>query len=159
MKFREALTAVYREAPCQVLPNALWKTLASHKEAGFRFVNVNTRKELARVTDLINRCYDDFHVTTAIVKGWTRRYVFDPGLWIWIIDEASEGPLECIQILPAYRRRGLGQAIVQTLLWRLHRHVAFTTVTGRVDNRTHPETLYRRCGFKGDDIWWVLKAA
>jgi GNAT superfamily N-acetyltransferase len=266
MKFCKALTSVYREAPCQVLPNALWKTLASHKEAeslfvmskdrgrlsnaithlemwkkrklyvywdknrqklnlsrqhlrrlefallhqdfasavpdrylpmrvpyfrliarsgahrvrhdlpsGFRLVRVNTKTELTRVTDLINRCYADIHLTTETVKDWTHRHVFDPRLWIWIVDEASdtpvglgiaeldtgvpEGSLEWIQVLPAYRRRGLGQAIVHALLWRLQPHVAFTTVAGRVDNRTHPEALYRRCGFKGDDIWWMLKAA
>ena len=33
----------------------------------------------------------------------------------------------------------------------------FTTVSGEVDNKTNPEKLYRRCGFEGDDIWYVLR--
>jgi hypothetical protein len=32
----------------------------------------------------------------------------------------------------------------------------FVTVSGRVDNRTNPERLYRRCGFEGNDVWCVL---
>jgi GNAT superfamily N-acetyltransferase len=268
MKFREALLSIYREIPCQVLPNALWKTLAFHKDAealfvmskngdrlanrvthlemwkkrqlyvywdknrqrlnlsrqhlrrlkfalmhqdfasaipnrylpirepyfrliknktdnnppvpphlpaGFRFANVHVETEASFVSDLINQCYTDSHVTPEIVKRWTHHPVFEPNLWLWVMDEKSntpvglgiaeldtqvpEGSLEWIQVLPAYRRRGLGQAIVQALLCRLHRHVAFTTVAGRMDNRTHPEALYRRCGFRGDDIWWVLKTA
>ncbi len=267
MKFREALLSVYREAPCQVLPNALWKTLTFHKDAEalfvmskgkakvsnrvthlemwkkrrlyvywdknrqklnlsrqhlrhlrfalihqdfasaipgrylpirepyfhlmrpktdnppvrphlpsrFRFANVDTETETALVSDLINRCYADIHLTPETVKSWTHHPVFDPRLWIWVVDERSatrvglgiaeldarvpEGSLEWVQVLPAYRRQGLGQAIVQALLYRLHHHVAFTTVAGRMDNRTHPEALYRRCGFRGNDIWWVLKAS
>ncbi len=267
MKFREALLSIYREAPCQVLPHALWKTLACQKDAealfvmakkgaklsnrithlemwkkrrlyvywdknrqklnlsrqhlrrlkfalmhqdfataipnryfpireayfrlmvtdttipptrprlpsGFRFANVNPETETALVSDLINQCYTDIHLTPETVRDWTHHPVFDPRLWIWVVDEKSdtpvglgiaeldtrvpEGSLEWIQVLPTYQRRGLGQAIVQALRHRLHGHVVFTTVAGRIDNRTNPEALYRRCGFQGDDIWWILKTS
>jgi GNAT superfamily N-acetyltransferase len=69
----------------------------------------------------------------------------------------DEGSLEWIQVLPAYRGRGLGQQIVFELLNLLHGKAAFTTVAGQVDNPTYPERLYRRCGFDGDDYWWVLR--
>ena len=33
----------------------------------------------------------------------------------------------------------------------------FATVSGRVDSESHPEALYRKCGFEGQDIWHVLR--
>ena len=71
-----------------------------------------------------------------------------------MIPEAS---LEYIQVLPEYRGRGLGECIVLELLTRLHGCVEFTTVSGEVESRTNPEGLYRRCGFRGDDVWWLLR--
>lgn len=32
----------------------------------------------------------------------------------------------------------------------------FVTVSGKVDNDTKPEFLYRKCGFTGEDIWHIL---
>ena len=33
----------------------------------------------------------------------------------------------------------------------------FVTVSGECDNPTNPETLYRKCGFNGNDIWYVFR--
>jgi ribosomal protein S18 acetylase RimI-like enzyme len=255
--FQQALTLAYRENPCQVLPNALWKSIPweaqfeTHFEVeagqvtqlaafgpkqlmlywnrnrslphllidhpgpfefallhrdfetalnlegypdrylsfrlihrmeafptaslspGFSFAQVDGSTGVQKVADLINRCYVGTSLSPETVKGWQQHPVFDPQLWVWIMDEAqnapaalgiaefdpaiNEGSLEWIQVLPAYRRLGLGQQIVCELLRRLEGRAAFTTVAGRMDNRTHPERLYRRCGFEGDDLWWVLR--
>jgi len=32
----------------------------------------------------------------------------------------------------------------------------FATVSGKVNNATSPEILYRKCGFIGNDIWHIL---
>ena len=32
----------------------------------------------------------------------------------------------------------------------------FATVSGKVNNPTNPESLYRKCGFTGNDIWHIL---
>ena len=32
----------------------------------------------------------------------------------------------------------------------------FATVSGKVDNETNPEALYRKCGFVGNDVWHIL---
>lgn len=32
----------------------------------------------------------------------------------------------------------------------------FATVSGKVNNITNPERVYRKCGFEGNDIWHVL---
>jgi ribosomal protein S18 acetylase RimI-like enzyme len=70
----------------------------------------------------------------------------------------QEGSLEWIQVLPAYHGLGLGKGIVQKLLSRLEKEkqVKFATVSGQVDNVTRSEALYRSCGFKGNDVWWLL---
>ena len=61
-----------------------------------------------------------------------------------------------MQVLPQKRGRGLGKAIVNELLIRLKSKAKFVTVSGQIDNKTNPEALYRKCGFKGDDIWCVI---
>lgn len=256
MDFRDALISVYRENPCQVLPNALWKALAElesletsfeiegndvlhleargeeelflywdrnraniphhaltdlrfalihqdfvhaippahfatqkryfrliHKDepipktqppAGFGIVNVNVAAETHLVADLIGKCYTDLHPSKESARSWMHHPVFDPDLWLWVIDERkdipvglgiaevdhaiSEASLEWIQVLPSYRGRGLGKSIVRELLSRLRGRVEFTTVSGEVDNQTNPEALYRSCGFRGNDIWWVFRS-
>ena len=108
------------------------------------------------------------------MREWTTHPVFDQDLWIWIIDtqtdlpvalgiaeidrDIAEGALEWIQVLPDYRGRGLGKALVKKLLFRLHNRAAFTTVAGEMNNQSNPEALYRSCGFAGSDLWWMLSA-
>ncbi|KUH33402.1 hypothetical protein APY94_06150 [Thermococcus celericrescens] len=254
--FRSAIISAYSENPCQVLPNALWKTLKEinkfetslkiengvvtqlkawkddalyvywnrdrsppeipekrlesmkfalvhqdflkdfptekfdvmrpyfrliHKNQkiketkppqGFRIANVDIKREIDIVADIIKKCYEDINVNPEIVKSWTKHPVFDPNLWIWVIDSEKntpaglgiaefdptirEGSLEWIQVLPEYRGKGIGKTIVLELLRRLQDRAAFTTVSGEVNNKTKPEIIYRRCGFQGNDVWWLL---
>ncbi len=257
-RFREALAAVYAEAPGRVLPNPLWKTLvelntgtfsclveaANHVvtrlsaysrevlalywtldrseplppalikgvnlallhadfastgvrsafpcqegyfrlirrgpldvnvqlPSGFRLWPAEPEREAPQVADFIARCYRDLRPTAQAVRRWTHHPTFAPDLWLWIIDEIHDRPaalgiaefdvrhreaaLEWVQVLPIYHRRGLGTALVQALLQRLASRALFTTVSGRIDNPSHPEALYRRCGFQGDDVWWILR--
>jgi ribosomal protein S18 acetylase RimI-like enzyme len=92
---------------------------------------------------------------------------------VWVIDRESgtpaalgiaeldesvpEASLEWIQVLPAYRRLGIASALICELQRRVEGLVAFTTAAGRLDNATHPEEVYRRCGFEGQDRFWVLR--
>ena len=141
--------------------------------SGFRIVNVNIDTEADAVAELIGKCYDNLHPCAESVRSWTNHPVFERNLWLWVIDERKDIPvglgiaeidltipeasLEYIQVLPEYRRMGLGACIVLELLTRLHGRVEFTTVSGDVENRTNPESLYRRCGFYGEDVWWLLR--
>jgi GNAT superfamily N-acetyltransferase len=254
--FAQTLTQAYLAAPCQVLPNALWKTLARlenrdtvsaqslsgrpiHLEIwrerrlllywdrardrldltpeqieqvrfalihqdylaalrperfaqrtaffrlkftgtpmpfslpyGFHFRGAAPDLEAEAISGLIGRCYEALQPGVEEVRGWTRQPVFAPSLWVWAWDELhdrpaglgiaefdpsiNEGSLEWIQVLPEYRGRGLAQGLVLELLRRLHGRADFVTVSGEVDNLTNPEELYRKCGFTGADIWWVL---
>ena len=255
--FNQALRSVYRENPCQVLPNALWKSLLwadqfetdikvedgnviqlsvwnphklmlywqrdrqlqnfpfkgglqpefallhqdfetalpltsygnryrsfrlihqmeaigkSELPAGFSFKTANPTKESQMISDVIGASYMDMHPSPETVRSWCTHRVFAIDLWVWIIDEVrnapaalgiaefdptiAEGSLEWIQVLPVYRRQGLGQNLINELLTRLQNRAEFTTVAGQVDNVTRPEMLYRSCGFEGNDIWWVLR--
>lgn len=128
----------------------------------------------AQIERFIGRCYDDLHPSAAGVESWRNHPTFVPDLWLWLVDThhgqpaalgiaeydplVAEGALEWIQVLPAYRRRGLGTVLVAELLARLHAlGASFTTVSGRFDNAAAPPSLYRRCGFTGDDRWWLLR--
>ena len=130
-------------------------------------------KEFSETSDFIGKCYKDLHPSAETVKSWANHKVFDRNLWIWIMDNhknipvalgiaeidntVPEGALEWIQVLPEYQGRGLGKVLVLELLNRLKGRVEFTTVSGEVNNETNPERLYRSCGFKGNDIWWLLR--
>lgn len=133
-------------------------------------VDINKEKEI--VTDIINNCYSDISVTESQVVGWTKEKVYDRNLWIFIMvkntnlpvglgiadfdKNIKEGILEWIQVLPKYRCKGIGKAIVNELLNRLEVKAEFVTVSGKIDNKTKPESLYRKCGFKGNDIWNIM---
>jgi len=154
---------IHRNQPIQVMKLT----------SGFRIVNVNVDTEADAVAEVIGKCYDDFNPSGQSVQNWASYPVFDRDSWIWVIDDRKgipvglgiaevdpmilEASLEWIQVLPEYRGRGLGERIVLELLNRLYGRVEFTTVSGEVESQTNPEGLYRRCGFRGDDVWWLLR--
>ena len=258
VNFTQALVAAYRENPCQVLPNALWKSIswadefqtdfclearnvtqlmawsteqwmlywnrdrhlpqqlplrdrgvlkfallhqdfenllppetfpdrqcyfrlfhslravpAPNLPKGFSFATSDPLADSEEIAQVINACYADINLSPEAIRSWKDHPVFSADLWVWVIDEKrnqpaglgiaefdraiAEGSLEWIQILPAYRGKGLGKQLVYDLLMRLAGRAEFATVAGQVDNHTNPERLYRGCGFQGDDLWWVLR--
>jgi hypothetical protein len=46
--------------------------------------------------------------------------------------------------------------LVLELLQRLKDKAEFVTVSGEIENQTDPGSLYRWCGFEGQDIWWLF---
>lgn len=121
---------------------------------------------------IINASYSDLSVTSEQLKGYLDTPVYNPDLWILLKDkqtnvfvgggiadydrETRELIIEWIQVLPAYRRKGYGLIIVNALLSKMADTAKFATVSGKVDNPTRPEKLYRKCGFTGTDIWHIL---
>lgn len=134
-------------------------------------MEVRMPEEAAEVSSFIASCYDEFRPSTDAVSVWTNRRVYDPRLWIWVRCGEEELPvalgiaecdrsigelsLEWIQVAPGHRHRGLGGAVVRELLARGRSKGRFATVSGRF--RSPAESLYRSCGFEGDDIWWCLR--
>lgn len=133
------------------------------------------REDIPLFVDIINRSYTDLTVTYEQLVGYTETKVYDSNLWVLVLDkinsdivgcgiaeldkELHEGIIEWIQVLPEYRGKKIGRLIVNELLKRLSRVADFATVSGKINNPTQPEILYRKCGFTGTDIWHVLTVA
>ena len=140
--------------------------------AGYEIVTAS-EADIDDIVTVINRSYSDIQVDREQIAEYRNTSVFMPELWVLIREitterlagcgiaeydsEAKEVILEWIQVLPEYRRQGIGQAIVMELLHRSEEYGTFATVSGRIDNVTCPEKLYRKCGFTGSDIWHVLR--
>lgn len=138
---------------------------------GFEIVTAE-KDDLSIIVDIINKSYIDMKASCEQFESYTKTSVYNPDLWIMIKDissgnyigcgiadfdsDAKELILEWIQVLPEYRRKGIGQFIVNELLNRGKSIANFATVSGKVDNATKPELLYRKCGFTGNDVWHIL---
>ena len=163
----------YRDEPYFRLFHSL-KEIGGTESEDF-WVRTAAPDELPVFADVINRSYADLTVTLEQLTGYTKTDVYDPDLWVLVLDKAGgdvagcgiaeldremgEGVLEWIQVLPAYRGRKAGQLLVNELLRRLSVKAGFATVSGKVRDPSKPELLYRRCGFTGNDVWHVLRKA
>lgn len=130
------------------------------------------RKDIKTIVKIINDSYTDISVNKELIKSYTNTPVYNENLWIMVKEkatgkfvgcgladydaEAKELILEWIQVLPEYRGKKIGQLIVTELLYRMKDVANFATVSGKVDNKTNPEALYRKCGFVGNDVWHIL---
>ena len=128
--------------------------------------------DIPQLVEHINACYNDLKVSIDQMLSYTQTPVYTPQLWIFAKDaetsallgsgiadydaEAGELMLEWIQVHPAYRGKGIGQAIVNELLKRRPSGAIFATVSGKVQSASKPEKLYRKCGFIGSDYWHIL---
>ena len=131
-----------------------------------------TRKDVKEIVQIINDSYTDISVNKELIKSYTKTPVYNEELWVMVKEnvtskyvgcgiadfdtEAKELILEWIQVLPQYRGKKIGQLIVTELLFRMKDIADFATVSGKVDNLTNPEALYRKCGFTGNDVWHTL---
>ena len=120
----------------------------------------------------IKKCYSGSCISMPELKKYNSRAVYNPDLWLAIIDnntgkiagsgiaefdsEIGEGVLEWIQVSKEHRGRKLGTYIVKELLWRMKDIAEFATVSGKCNNPSNPEVLYRKCGFVGTDVWHIL---
>lgn len=152
----------------------LYHTLEEIPETDVDDIRISTAKstDIPAMVDVINRAYSDLSVTFEQLMGYTKTEVFDPDLWVIAVDEKDsgivgcgiadfdidlrEGILEWIQVLPDERGKGIGRLIVCELLKRMKGKADFATVSGKINNETSPEKLYRKCGFAGNDVWHVL---
>lgn len=121
----------------------------------------------------INQCYVGAKMTEEDIKAYFHHSVYSPDLWLAVRENGSgktvatgiaefdkqvgEGILEWIQVSKSYRGLGLGTYIVTELLNRISEKAKFATVSGRINNPSKPESLYRKCGFIGSDVWHILK--
>lgn len=127
--------------------------------------------DIPLIVEIINNSYSDLSVNYEQILSYTKTEVYDKNLWILVYEiktnrivgcgiadfdiEAKEGILEWIQVLPKYRGKKIGKLIVNELLSRMKK-ANFATVSGKIDNQTNPERLYRSCDFVGNDVWHIL---
>lgn len=132
----------------------------------------NQTKQLA---DMINASYvhENIVVSEEEILRWKEHKTFRENLWVCIEtsdgkmvasgiaeydEECKEGILEWVQVLPEYRGMGFGKKIVIALLNELKKIGAeFATVSGNLDNVTTPLELYKKCGFFGEDVWYICR--
>jgi len=130
-------------------------------------------EDIETIVSVINGSYTDLQVNKEQIQGYIQIPVYRSELWILVKEsatgncvgcgiadfdpEAEELILEWIQVLPQYRGKNIGTAIVKELLWRGREYAKFATVSGKVENETKPEALYRKCGFTGNDVWHILR--
>lgn len=138
---------------------------------GFEIVTVE-KDDLSIIVNIVNKSCINMKASCEQFENYTKTPAYNSDLWIMIKDisnnnyiacgiadfdnEAKELILEWIQVLPEYRRKGVGQLVVNELLNRGKSIANFATVSGKVDNVTKPELLYRKCGFTGDDVRHAL---
>lgn len=139
--------------------------------AGFTY-KVLSEEKTDELAEMINASYThtDVFVSADYINGLTKTKVYCPELWIGAFDgnkligsiicdldtEIGEGVIEWLQVLPAYRGRGIASALICKALNKLKLNAEFATVSGECDNSTNPESVYRKCGFEGNDIWHIL---
>ena len=129
--------------------------------------------QAVQLSEMINACYRHEHiaVTEEDIRRWKTHKTFREELCVYINadhgvmaasgiaeydEDCREGIIEWVQVLPEYRNNGLGKRIVTVLLNRLKDAGAdFATVSGNLDNPSNPLELYRKCGFTGDDVWYI----
>ena len=124
------------------------------------------------ITAIVNQSYPDIRITKDMVQAMQNSSAYCPELWILAREEetgaavgcamgefdpqSGEMSIEWVQVLPPFRRRGIGKILVSELLRRTPEGTRFVTVSGQVANDSNPEALYRCCGFTGNDYWHIL---
>ena len=139
----------------------------------FEYDTISIDHQAKQLAKMINASYthENIIVSKEDILQWKNHETFREDLCICIhsddgimvasgiaeYDETcQEGIIEWIQVLPEYRKKSLGKKIVYVLLQRLKAFgAAFVTVSGNLDNSTDPLSFYKKCGFKGDDVWYI----
>lgn len=168
-EYNEADFVGYNDEPYFRLYHDLKSVQNPHRED--IDVIVGTSDMLDIFVEIINKSYSDLSVTKKQLESYRKTPIFSPDLWVVIKDETGacvgcgiadydheigEVILEWIQVIPSCRGRGYGQFIVNYLLSKAQAKAKFATVSGKVQNPTNPEKLYRKCGFTGNDVWHIL---
>ena len=141
----------------------------------FDYDTVSIDHQAAQLSGMINASYAHENITVSEqdILQWKQHETFREDLCVYInadngkmaasgiaeYDETCrEGIIEWVQVLPEYRGQGLGKKIVTVLLNRLKSVGAdFATVSGNLDNTSKPLELYQKCGFTGDDVWYICR--
>lgn len=141
---------------------------------GFTLTGIFAEEWTDAIVGVIAGSYAGMAVDAAEVRAWRARPVVAPDLWVGAVTpdhrlvgsaiadfdpRVGEVALEWVQVLPGHRGTGLGRVLVTEILRRAQGRASFATVSGEVAPDGRAERLYRACGFTGDDVWHVHRAA
>ncbi len=148
------------------------ENIPEYNAADFEFRCISADM-LGELSDMINRSYEHTSVGISVeqLKAMTASEVYCPELWIGAFadgkiigsiicefdKDTGEAAIEWLQVLPEYRNCGIAYALVCRALNKIRGAADFATVSGKCDDPTAPERVYRKCGFTGDDVWHILK--
>lgn len=148
------------------------RNIESVKVEEYEVVSCRLPEDLYFILSIINSSYEKISITKEQIVSMLNDSVFEPSLWKFVVNSKSrakvalgichydreirEVELDWIQVLPWYRGIGLGKMLVTDLLRSAPNDALIATVSGDMDNPSSPETLYRKCGFVGNDIWYIL---
>jgi len=147
--------------------------LQNVQPTGFALKTINPKDEAGLIHEFVTHRFIENQVSAETMLSWASHPVFDPELWLLLVEKKNDIPIglgiaECdpavregvvmwVQILSEYRGHGLGKWLCSELLNRLSKRADFSTVCGQLHNDTRPDILYRKAGFSGHDVWWVLR--
>ena len=141
----------------------------------FDFDTISIQLQAKQLSEMMNASYkhEGIVINEETILEWRKHETFREYLCVSINTKdgkmvasgiaeydmiCREGFLEWIQVLPEYRKKGLGKKIVTVLLRRLKNIGAeFVTVSGNLDNTSAPLELYKKCGFTGNDVWYICQ--
>lgn len=171
-EFSEALLSQYDDEVYFRLIHRLQNIQDITQANAYIITASSDKKDIEETADIINKSYDDIKVDRKYLESLINTPVYLPSLWIFAAEpntgekvgcaiadydpQCREMILEWVQVLPEYRRKGIGKLLVQQLLLRSPEEAKFATVSGKAANLSNPEALYRSCGFEGEDYWHVL---
>jgi len=139
----------------------------------YKTEEINIEKDIDELIMMINECYqhEKIQVKHDDFIELTHKDTFDASLWLKIVEnnkmvatiigcidtDLKEGWIEWVQVLPSFQGRGYGKSIINSLLYKMKDNADFVTVSGHMDNVKDPEKIYRKCGFTGNDLWYICK--
>lgn len=131
-----------------------------------------TPEDDAALIEQLNQAYhnQDIQVDQAKIDAWREFPVYYPEGWLGLFngseliasiiceydEEIKEGIVDWLQVSPQYQGQGYGRLILTYALHILAEKADFVTVSGSLENQSNPEAVYRRCGFIGQDVWYVM---
>jgi len=140
---------------------------------GYQIRKYNDETDRDKVVQIINQSYSNIKIDINDVVKMLNDEVFNPDMWIFVVEENTKKEIalgicqyddkvfevvfDWIQVIPECRGIGIGLMLVTYLLAIAPSDAKFATVSGDMDNPSSPEKLYRKCGFKGNDVWHILR--
>jgi len=149
LNFEVVLREKYLENPCAFQSTALWKAIKM--TSGFeKEIKVNNSKVVNLIIENESMLHTYWFSSEYSMYPKIKDYYEMMILHDNFMDNIKEMPI-------ALGIAECDEDLVNFLLLILKEKSKFVTVSGKIDNKTNPQRMYRKCGFQGNDIWHILR--